>query len=180
MEIRKTAQWLKELVKKENSRRLLVALGLCGIALLALSSWWDTGSGGPPAQVEEDPQDLTSYVCALEQDLARVVSAITGEKDPVVMVTLENNGRQVYAADRKEGSQATPEGGSSREEESAHVLLEDSEGAQHPLSVTQVQPKVQGVVIVTKHAQDPAVREKLVNAAKTALGISSARVCVTD
>lgn len=176
MELKKAGEWIQAALKKENTLRLVVVLGICGIALLALSSF-DFSKEEEPAPCTEEAAADTAYAQALEQDLARIVSAITGERDPAVMVTLENNGRHVYAADQRESTQPGGEGGG--EKESSHVVLEDREGAQRPLTVTQVQPKIQGVVIVSARAQDPATREKLVNAAKTVLGIPSSRVCVT-
>ena len=40
--------------------------------------------------------------------------------------------------------------------------------------------KVKGAVIVSRTAADPDMREKLVNAARTALGVPSSRVCVVE
>lgn len=170
MDLKKAGEWLKNALKKENARRLVVVLGLCGIVLLGLSSL-DFGSQKPPEDPAAQEESDTAYAQGLERDLARIVTAITGERDPAVMITLENTGRQIYAEDQKE---------SGEEKESAHVVLEDREGAQRALAVTQVQPKIQGVVIVSSRAGDPATREKLINAAKTALGVPSSRVCVTS
>ncbi len=169
MELKKAGEWLKGALKKENARRLVIVLGLCGIALLGLSSL-DFKSPEPQKEAQQEEDAAAAYARQLEQDLARIVTAITGEKDPAVMVTLENNGRQLYAQDKKEGGD---------EKESAHVVLEDREGAQRALEITQARPKIQGVVIVSREAADPAAREKLINAAKTALGVPSSRVCVT-
>ncbi|MDE6838184.1 MAG: hypothetical protein K2P33_07275, partial [Acutalibacter sp.] len=60
------------------------------------------------------------------------------------------------------------------------VVLEDSGGAQRGLELTQEQPRVKGAVIVSRTAADPDMREKLVNAARTALGVPSSRVCVVE
>lgn len=175
MDLKKAGELLRSRLTKETALRLVVILGLCGIALLALSSWDFGGEeGAAEAGRQEQAQDYGQYARQLEADLCRVVTAVTGEKDPVVMVTLENSGRSVYAADERQQA-----GGDGEEErEWTHVILEDRDGAQSPLTVTEQRPKVQGVVIVSRRAQDPAVREQLVNAAKTALGVSSARVCV--
>lgn len=169
MELKKAGEWLKSALKKENALRLVVLMGICGIALLALSSF--DFDGPEPQEEQEEETSYASYARALEQDLSRIVTAITGERDPAVMVTLENTGSRVYAADKKE---------SGEERESAHVVLEDSQGGERPLTVTEEQPKIQGVVIVSKQAGDPAVREKLTHAAMTALGLPSSRVCVTN
>lgn len=179
MDLKKAGEFCKKYLQKENALRLVVILGICGIGLLALSSW-DIG-GGKEAQPEPQQEETaysTEYAQGLEKNLARVVGAITGERDPVVLVTLEDTGRRVYAADRQENTQTGQEGEGSTSWESAHVLLEDREGAQRPLAISEQQPKIQGVVIVSRYAADPVVREKLVAAAKTALGVPSSRVCV--
>ena len=152
----------------------VLLLGLGGILLIYLSSLLPGGE--PPDQPELQPA-LGVQDCqrALEESLARVVRAVTGEESPQVMVTLENAGRWVYAADARE-SQA--EGG--RESESTHVVLEDEKGAQRGLEVAEIQPEVKGVVIVSRGAADPALREMLINAARTALGVPSSRVCVVE
>ena len=57
--------------------------------------------------------------------------------------------------------------------------VEDADGNQHALTITQTHPEIQGVVVVSAFADNPAVREKLLTAVCTALNLSSARVCVT-
>ena len=94
-------------------------------------------------------------------------------------VTLSDNGRSLYAADERESGRQE-ESASSQERETSPILLEDAQGNQHALTVTQTQPEVQGVVVVSDFAGDPAVREKLLTAVCTALDLSSARVCVTS
>ena len=46
------------------------------------------------------------------------------------------------------------------------------------MTVTKTQPKVKGVVVVSRMAGDPAVQEKLLTAVCTALDVSTAKVCV--
>lgn len=176
---KKVEELLKSLAGDKKLLRIVFFLGIGGILLIYLSTLFPTGDR--PAQ-EQDPEPAAEesegwqeYQARLEQDLRRVVSAITGEENPEVMVTLENAGRSVYAADARETQQ---EG--SRESQSSHVVLEDEKGGQHGLAVTRMQPEVKGAVIVCRGAGSPALREKLVNAARTVLGISSARVCVVD
>lgn len=178
------AEKWKGLVKKAFPRdktvKLLVALGLCGVVLIYLSSLL----GGekrkaPEAKAESAQPGALEYGAQLEEDLIRVVRAITGEEAPTVLVTLENGGRTVYAADEKISSQTAGEE-TQGESETAHVVLKDSDGAQHALAVTELQPEIKGVVIVSRFAGDPVVREKLTDAARTALNVSSAKVCVTD
>lgn len=174
MEISKAKERLKNLLKDKRFVRIALLLGMGGIGLIYLSSW---SLPEPGAQQPEQAAETCAGDCQrqLEEDLRRVVRAVTGEDSPEVMITLENAGTAVYAQDRRQSRQEN--GG---EEETSHVILEDKEGAQQGLALSQEQPLVKGAVIVSRGAGDPAIREKLVNAACTVLGISSARVCVVQ
>lgn len=171
-------QWkqpLRELFQKEKGIKLVVLLGICGIALIGLSSFWEPGGEKP--SVESDPVSQ-EYSRRLEEDLSRVVTAITGEESPTVVVTLQDNGRTQFATDQQESSQQE-EGRSSQERETTHILLDDGDGGQTALEESSSLPEVRGVVVVSRAAADPAVREKLLNALCTALDVSSAKVYVT-
>ena len=170
MEPGKWKQALGGLLQKEKAVKLVVLLGICGIALIGLSSFWE------PSGQQDAPAD---YRGELEESLCRIVTAITGEAQPTVVVTLSDNGRSLYAADERESGRQE-ESAASQERETSPILLEDAQGNQHALTVTQTQPEVQGVVVVSDFAGDPAVREKLLTAVCTALDLSSARVCVTS
>jgi stage III sporulation protein AG len=59
-----------------------------------------------------------------------------------------------------------------------YILVESGYGSKEPLIRTQLEPKIQGVVIVCEGADNIRVEQSLINVATTTLGISSARVCV--
>ena len=171
MEIKKTLAAVRQAVQDKKLTKPVFVLGICGIVLIYLSSLFPSGERAPCQEESAPPQAAWSaedYQRRLEEDLSRVVTAVTGESSPQVMVTLENGGRSLYAADSK------------GEAERSHVVVEDKDGSQHGLELAWEQPKVQGAVIVSRAAGDPVVREKLVNAARTALGVPSSRVCVVD
>ena len=62
--------------------------------------------------------------------------------------------------------------------ETNYIIVEDADGAQKALAVTQVQPVVKGVVIVCEGGDNPSVQQRVTDAVTTALNLSSARVCV--
>lgn len=169
MELKQVRTWLQGAAKNRKAVQLAFILGMLGILLIWISGW--TGQGKSDEVLPDSAPSAGTYQRELEESLGRIIRAMTGEASPEVMVTLENAGSSVYAADRKEGD---------NQRESAHVILEDSAGAEHGLTVEERQPEVKGVVIVSRAAGDPAVREQLVNAARTALGVPANRVCVVS
>ncbi|MCH5353085.1 MAG: hypothetical protein J1E06_06435 [Acutalibacter sp.] len=172
MDVEKWKTALKQVFSKGKGTNALLLLGACGILLIYLSTLFSSDEGKKSEALKERNQE-EAVTCEkrLEQELARIVSAITGEEDPAVMVTLKSGSRYVYAADEREREE---------ERERSTVILKDSDGAQQALPITEIQPKVKGVVIVSKYAGDPTIREKLLTAVRTVLDVSSARICVTD
>ena len=174
MELKKAGERLLAGLWGKKATSLVFILGIAGILLIYLQGlipWEKAGEEAAPRESAAPAE----YRQRLEEDLCKVVRAVTGEENPQVMITLVDEGSYVYAADKK-----TRDGENSREEESAHVIIEDSGGAQQGLMLSRLRPEIKGVVIVSRGAGDPALREKLVNAARTALGVSSARVCVVE
>lgn len=171
MELEKLKTWLQGAAKDRRLVRAAVILGMAGIVLIWLSTWQP--SKGPEPEPDGNSPQLTGsqYRRQLEEDLCRIVRAVTGEPDPQVMITLEDSGSGVYAADCKEGDD---------ERESSYVIVKDSGGSEHGLTLEQRQPRVLGAVIVSREAGNPAVREKLVNTARAVLGVSAGRVCVVE
>lgn len=171
LELGKLKGWLQNAAKDRRLVSAALILGMAGIVLIWLSSL------SPPGEPEPEPVESSGqltgsqYRQELEEDLCRIVRAVTGEPDPQVMITLEDGGSGVFAADSRE---------SDGERESSYVVLKDSGGSEHGLAIEQRQPRVQGAVIVSRAAGDPATREKLVNAARALLGVSAGRVCVVE
>lgn len=173
MDAKRLPEVLQKLLKKEHATTILVFIGIVGIALIYFSSW----TSGKTEPEVSSPQTVNAGSVddmqqRLEADLKRIVSAITGE-EAEVMITLENGGETVYAVDERVSKNEN-----SVEEERAYLIIKDSDGAQKGLAVNQIQPEIKGVVVVSKSSENALIREKLIDAVKTALGISSAKVCV--
>lgn len=169
--MQKIEETIKKLLAGDKGRRVLLLLGAVGVLLLSVPALLPDKGGAEKPAPSEEASGAVSYRQELEASLSKLVTAITGESDPTVMVTLEDGGRSVFAQDEQSGE---------HERESAHVLLKSSDGGQAALTVTQLKPEIKGVVIVSDLAADAAIREKLTEAVRTALHLSSNRVCVVD
>ena len=135
-----------------------------------------------------DPIELTAgdYTRALSAQIAQMVSAITGESEPQVTVTLRTMGETVYATEDKQSEKSAEEySGESLnrtqtdgDTQKTYILVKAADGSQKPLIVTKTEPEIRGVVVVSRGGSDPKMREKIVEAVKTALDLSSTQVCV--
>lgn len=184
MEVKKV---LTGFLKKDKAITIVVVLGVVGIALIYLSTFFTSSERKEtPKTTEEVTVSASEYEKQLEDRLAGVVSAITGETQPEIMVTLSSQSRFVYATDEKSSSKDNDnyaEGGitateNNNENETSYIILKDADGAQYALKITEIEPEIKGVVVVSAYADNAQYKEKITNAVKTALGISSAKVCV--
>ncbi|WP_099203812.1 hypothetical protein [Scatolibacter rhodanostii] len=190
MEVKKQMGKLTELLKKDKLRGAIIVMGLLGIVLIYLSTLLSSDKKVDKEKKTDTEVVFTAeeYEQKLEAKLLRIVSAITGEENPTVMITLETMGEAVYAVDEKHKLDETEQydGGqrtqteSKEEKESVYVITKDAQGNQQAIKVSEIQPKIKGVVIVSKYANDVFMQEKIIGAAKTAMNVSSSKICVVN
>ncbi len=161
-------------------------IGVCVLAAAAVIFLPEQNSEdvSVPAETEVTAQ---TYAAAVSAQIEAMVSAITGESDPHVTVTLRSMGETVYATeDRQSEHNAEEYSGDTvnrtqtdGDTETTYIIVKAADGSQKPLIVTQTQPEICGVVIVSRRGADAQMREKITEAVKTALDLSSTQVCVT-
>lgn len=173
---------------KDKAVKLIVALGMAGMMLIMLSSiFGDSFGSGRAASKAEGLISADEYARQAEQRLERVVGQIEGVGALNVLITVENGFEQVYARSGKSASDSDTVYDSGRPSrvqhsqtsEHSYVLIDATGGRREALLITQIEPKIKGVVVVCQGADNMVVRERVISAVTTALGISSNRVCVT-
>lgn len=170
---------VRTLLDSRKFQRAAIFIGLAVILLLFFSTLPFGGSGGAQeAAAAEDPSVIERE---LEQRLEELISRIDGVSSPKVMVTLDRTSQQVYAREERSSSSVTDNGtGSSQSSDSeSGVVLVGSGSGKEALPESVVLPKVRGVAVVCSGAQDPQIKEKVVNAVSGVLNIGVSRVYVT-
>ena len=160
--------WWKRLTAADGRGRirLLVAVGVIGIGLIALSEWLPSSGGktaSPTVSVTATDAEL-----ALEQRLTGLLTAVDGVGECRVLVTLERDAQTVYAANRVTGKDTAGE----------TVLTVDTDSGPVGLPLTTLLPTVKGVAVVCAGGDDPAVCHRVIQTVATAFHISERRVCV--
>lgn len=189
MEEQTAKRWkIKELTAKlwgsDLKIRIIVIIGILGIAFIFLSGLFDSGKGTADAgAVKEIPTE--EYVEKLEKRIHSIVTNIDGVGTAKVMITLENTVEYVYESEKKETTDLSKDyqDGETEKEQARNdyersVILVDGKNGREALLKTTVEPKVKGVVVVCRGGENVAVEKRVVDAVTTALAISSNRVCV--
>jgi stage III sporulation protein AG len=192
MDLRKFTDGCKKFLSKDRRLKLMVLLGVAGMLLILFSQslGGNTGENTAPDTGGAGIGTLYTaeeYIAKTEEKLCALITQIEGVGRAEVMVTLENNGEYVYAQEEKRNLDKNVEPGGDGQSDKitskeniqvGYILVESGYGSKEPLIRTQLEPKIQGVVIICEGADNIRVEQSLINVATTTLGISSARVCV--
>ena len=171
---------IREMLKGEKGRRLILILGFAGIALIFLSTLIPSCGKKDDTEAKQttDSYDLEQR---LEERLGDIVSSISGAGDAQVMVTLETGIKYIYATDNSIETQTQNDPGKSANEkykEQREIVVVDSGSGKQALVSTEMQPAVKGVIIVCSGGSVASVKERVTRAVTTALDIPSSGVCV--
>ena len=179
-------EFLKKSLNGKDFQKYAVILGFSGISLIFVSSFFKpevkSCDAKPNKKIASEQKRGE-----LEKSLEGIVSGIKGAGDCRVLITLESGAETVYATEERKNNEASEDKSSgdimrkreTNDCEKKFITVKDSSGTEHALAVTEIEPKVKGVVVICPGGDDAVVKKRIVEATTTALNISSARVCVT-
>lgn len=163
--------------------KLLVILGISGIVLIFISSLFSGSNNKAESSVASSvTYTAEQYSEMLEEDIKNIVTGITGDKNPTVVITLESGIRYSYAsADETDTSSSTGSTNdqSSESKKQSYITVKTADGGEQALVVTEIMPEVRGVAIICSGGNSEATAEKIKNAVTAALNITSKRVYIS-
>jgi stage III sporulation protein AG len=118
---------------------------------------------------------------AIEARLEEFFAMVENAGKVRVMVNLPNNRETVFAIDTNESRSYTSEqdsqGGTreTHQHQSAEktVILKDRQGTDTPLVLREIEPRIEGIVIIAEGGDCPFVRDALTRAARAVLGLEA-------
>lgn len=196
---------LKEQIKKVNLQKLslspklitnLIIVLVVGIGFILVSDFYrDLNVGG--AESPRNPvQDIAAdngasdnksdYVTVLETRLTEILSNIQDAGKVSVMITLKTGSEIIPAMNQSISDKTTNENdqeGGTRiiNEQSTSgdvVVVGEQGGASKPLVLKEINPEINGVIIVAEGAKNPKVKLLLTEAVQTVLDVPAYRVSV--
>lgn len=177
--------YISNLLSKKNKNQIIVIIGLIGLVLICASSFFKKDA--KKEEVLPQKQTMEKRQEKIQENLENIISSIEGAGKAKVLVTFENSAETVYATEErknKEASEDKSEGEVTRKKETddcekKYITIKDGEGTEHALAVTEIEPKVKGVVAICSGGDNPIIKNRIIEAITTALNITSKRVCVT-
>ncbi len=167
----------------KNKAKLFFTLGLLGVALIFLSSFFETTAKDESSKNKNVSVITSNQYCEqLEKKVKQIVTSITGSKNCVVVVTLDTSVQYIYADNKKQqtsNSEQNDKKENSNSTEQDYIIITDSGGDESPIVITEYMPNVRGVAIVCEGGYDQIVIDKIKNAVMSALNITSKRIYVT-
>ncbi|GAB2692971.1 stage III sporulation protein AG [Paenibacillus thermoaerophilus] len=179
--------------------RWLLLAGLGGAAFMLLSdfAWKDVAPiGGPPraspqtgAAQSADEQAAADRFRETEriyqEKLKTLLEKIVGVGEVDVAVTLESTEEMVLQQNNRDTQQTIDErdtNGTSRQTSNitreGEALFAEQSGTQTPVVVKTIKPKVRGVIVVARGAENPTVKLMLSEAVSRGLDVPAHRISV--
>nr|WP_281891004.1 stage III sporulation protein AG [Paenibacillus sp. YYML68] len=186
--------------KRQQTFRLLLLLGLAGSALMILNSFITVkdvdpiqegrASPGEPARAtfgsgSKEQTSFREYEEAYQSQLREILTKIVGVGDVEVLVTIESTEEIIVERNLNESEQQTNE--KDQHNATRHitsvtrsgevVLYEVSEGKK-PLVSKTIKPKIRGVLVVAKGAENLTVKKMITEAVERGLDVPAHRISI--
>ncbi|MBR7090981.1 MAG: hypothetical protein IKC79_00840 [Clostridia bacterium] len=169
---------LSEKIKKIKHFDIILVVVLSIVILLVIS-----GIGKDSSQTIVTQASTGDYATTLENRLGSALSNIHGAGSVDVMITLDGTSELVlaYTTDNKNNSTSntTSNGTTSKTESnntSTSPIIINTNGTSTPLVLTEILPKVKGVIVIAQGANDIRVKLDILKAVQALLGVSSSQV----
>lgn len=186
--------------KRMQTSRLLLLLGLVGAALMIMNSFItvkdvdpiNEGRGSPPDQAEaafgsgsKEQTGFREYEEAYQSQLRDILTKIVGVGEVEVLVTIDSSEEIQVERNTNETQQVTNEKdqhGATRHitnvSRNGEVVLYEVSGGKQPLIVKTIKPKIRGVLVVAKGAENLTVKKMIVEAVERGLDVPAHRISI--
>jgi stage III sporulation protein AG len=200
----KWLQWIEQQLgggpggkKRINTYRWLILLGLLGAAFMIFNSFLQVKMVEPPPDTGNAPletfagnskqpaTDFSEYEEAYESALRDILQKVVGVGEVEVLVTIESTEETVIHSNMQEAQQVTDEkdhNGSTRHiteiTRNGEVALYEASGSTTPIVLKKINPKIRGVVVVAKGAENLTVKQMIAEAVSRGLDVPAHRISV--
>ncbi|MCT4565277.1 MAG: stage III sporulation protein AG [Maledivibacter sp.] len=188
---------LKDMLESGNTKKiisnLLVVVIICVVILISLSIFYpkreaedmNTSTDSEVSEVSKDTNiPESAYSDSMESRLETILSQIDGIGEVQVMITYETSTEVVPASNTTKSEQTTQEndkqGGTrtiKQENTSENIVtVSEKDYRNSPIVIKEIKPIIRGVIVVAEGADNPEVKNNLIEAVTTIFQIKSHKV----
>lgn len=187
--------------KRITAFRWLMLIGLLGVAFMLMNSFLTVkqvdplpeGRASPAGDVKQtfvgkdnkEGVGFSDYEHSYESAIRDILQTVVGVGDSQVLVTIESTEETIVQSNSKESQQITTEkdtNGSQRNitevTRSGEVVLYELSGNQTPIVQKRIKPKIRGVVVVARGAENVTVKQMIIEAVSRGLDVAPHRISV--
>lgn len=187
----------KKLSLKEIGIEKLIIIFLCGIFLLVLSvpSFMNTEKEdsyiGKETQEtngkgNNNDSDTDVYIHTMEERLKEILKKVDGIGQVEVMITVKTSKEKVPLKDNPYSDEDITESdhsGGTRSSKSYSsdektVLIEEEEGDVSPYVLKEVEPKLEGVLVLAEHGDNNGITNEIIEAVQVLFDVPSHKIKV--
>ncbi|WNR42559.1 stage III sporulation protein AG [Paenibacillus roseipurpureus] len=186
--------------KRKNTLLWLIMVGLLGAALMIINSFITvkdldpigTGRASPPPTKEvfagsssKENSSFHDYEKTYGDQLKEILQKIVGVGDVEVLVTIESTEEMTVDKNYNDNQTMTTErdnGGATRNisqvTRSGEVVLYQVSGDQKPLVLKYIKPKIRGVIVVAKGAENLTVKKMIMEAVERGMDVQASKISI--
>lgn len=192
----------KKLSIKDIGPSRLIILLLAGVFLLVLEfpnmlslnnkskdssgSTGSTNSNKNYSVSTENEDETDTYIKTLEERLKKILAKVDGIGSVEVMITLKGSKELIILKDepytQESMNEVDGEGGnrvsSSIEKEESTVLVNDENGDSVPYVIQEIEPQVEGIVVIAEGGGSAVIKEEILEAAQVLFDVPAHKVKV--
>lgn len=181
--------WLSKIKNLKKNQIFMVLLAGILLVIIALPTRQGEETG-TKNQTEQAPVENVSNekteTDALEQKLVSALSKVKGVGKVEVMLTRKSSGQKIVEKDKPVSDKTTNEqdnqGGNRVTRESTQgeetVYEQDGSGTQTPYVIEELEPEIQGVVVVAEGGDNPVVVQNITEAVMALFGVEVHKIKV--
>ncbi len=166
--------------KNKKSFSIVIVLGIIGILLIGASEWF-TNDEIKPSKSSGQELGVNQYIKMLEEKTEKMLLSVEGAGKCKIMITAATSATQKYAVDESisnDNEKSSQENRDKSENQTQIVMVEGENGRKQALVVKVIEPEIRGVLVLCEGADNPNINEKITQAVKTVLGVTSNKICV--
>ncbi|WP_434006890.1 stage III sporulation protein AG [Paenibacillus konkukensis] len=187
--------------KRVKTFRWLLLMGLAGAAFMILNTYITVKDVDPINEGRASPQPQSQpafasgsskertafreYEDAYESQLKEILSKIVGVGDVEVLVTIDSTEEVAVERNTKESQQVTDEKdqhGATRHvtdvTRSGEVVLYEVSNGKQPLVLKYIKPKIRGVLVVARGAENLTVKKMITEAVERGLDVPANKISI--